>query len=736
MSSAVFEPGSSDQSRTGGSDLCAARRTSAELMRRWRRGETPDARQALEQNPVLRRHKSIAVDLAFEEYVLRTSRGETVSRSEFCSRFPAYESSLCRLMEVDSLFEDDLDMLVDERSGPHTISWPERGRPFTGYMILEELGRGSFSRVYLAAEEALGQRLVAIKVTEHGLQEAETLGKLAHPNIVEIHSVQPLPDAQLTVICMPFMGRHDSGGCGGVAASGRFATCRGGAGRDRSRQWPTSSAHGRLARVSRILCRCRAAVWCRFGRGARLRSPERGRPHRPETVQRSAVQPGAPSPARFSIWLSTSGSVRSGWGGRCPICRPSSWTRLRRFHRRAVPVAGWTGRSDVFSLGVILWELFAGHSPFGEFARQGTPAESAAVLRERHAAGPLEFPRRADVSRSTRRLLDECLSLDPADRPQSAALVARELRRELHWTNRLARWLRGHWRAMAIPVLLIASLTVAGLVHLATRPPLAERLYNQAVASFTQEDYQAALVPLNQVLSRQPQHTAALFLRGRTYTQLKDYPSAIRDLKQVVAKSSDGRAAAALGYAAAKYRLHIDAIGWANLAQSHGFDTADVLNNVGFCHYQRRNLLAAESALRASLERSPKHQPATHNLALVTFAMARRQEAFPAESLHLISIAEGLGPETAELHRNAAWICAYAMTFESRYKGEAEHHLIRSVQLGMPTSVITSDPVFQNVMTGKGLANDILSANRTVKNVRATHIVDPLDYESNDFSGK
>lgn len=69
-----------------------------------------------------------------------------------------------------------------------------------GYTILRELGQGGMGTVYLARQERLAGRLVAIKVLPSGstlsprsrerfVQEAETIAKLRHPNIVAIHDV-------------------------------------------------------------------------------------------------------------------------------------------------------------------------------------------------------------------------------------------------------------------------------------------------------------------------------------------------------------------------------------------------------------------------------------------------------------------------------------------------------------------------------------------------------------------
>jgi len=54
---------------------------------------------------------------------------------------------------------------------------------------------------------ALGNRQVAVKVAMYDGQEAEMLGRLRHPHIVPIYSVQNDPQTFLTAFCMPYLGR-------------------------------------------------------------------------------------------------------------------------------------------------------------------------------------------------------------------------------------------------------------------------------------------------------------------------------------------------------------------------------------------------------------------------------------------------------------------------------------------------------------------------------------------------
>ena len=82
------------------------------------------------------------------------------------------------------------------------------GDTICGFRLVGELGRGAFARVFLAHQEALADRPVALKVTLRPTREAERLARLQHTNVVPVHSVHDAAPAQL--ICMPFLGASPS----------------------------------------------------------------------------------------------------------------------------------------------------------------------------------------------------------------------------------------------------------------------------------------------------------------------------------------------------------------------------------------------------------------------------------------------------------------------------------------------------------------------------------------------
>src|SRR5690606_37592801 len=80
-------------------------------------------------------------------------------------------------------------------------------------------------------------------------------------------------------------------------------------------------------------------------------------------------------------------------------------------------------RSDLFSFGTLLYELFGGVSPFHV---RGNAAETIRRIREYHPVPLREL--RADVPAALSELVQQLHRKDPADRPRSAREVEAVLR--------------------------------------------------------------------------------------------------------------------------------------------------------------------------------------------------------------------------------------------------------------------------------------------------------------------
>jgi TolB-like protein/tetratricopeptide (TPR) repeat protein/predicted Ser/Thr protein kinase len=272
------------------------------------------------------------------------------------------------------------------------------GRTISHYRIIRQLGRGGMGEVY-EAEDLNLRRRVALKILppevardEERLRrfqrEAETLARLNHPRIVTIYSVEEADGVRF--LTMEYV----------EGSTLREAVRSGGLPIDR------------LVGLARQLSEALAAAH------------ERGVLHRdlkPENVlldrdgQLKVLDFGlaksGPSEAVTALrgeqaTLTIEGQLL----GTVPYMSPE------QAEGRSLDE-----RSDIFSLGVMLYELATGERPF---AGDTQTALLSAILRD--APVPLG-DQRPDLPSGFRELIERCLEKDPVQRPQSAGEVLEAL---------------------------------------------------------------------------------------------------------------------------------------------------------------------------------------------------------------------------------------------------------------------------------------------------------------------
>ncbi len=133
---------------------------------------------------------------AVAEYVDLHAAEETVDADAFCRRHPGLEPDLRIAIQTLSSF----DLIPGEEQPPDHQAVPEpMPERLSGHRIIGEIGAGGMSRVFLAEDERLGRK-VAIKVLSSRfsgnelvrtrfMQEARALARLSHPNIVHIYNL-------------------------------------------------------------------------------------------------------------------------------------------------------------------------------------------------------------------------------------------------------------------------------------------------------------------------------------------------------------------------------------------------------------------------------------------------------------------------------------------------------------------------------------------------------------------
>ncbi len=122
---------------------------------------------------------------------------------------PLIGLELRKLLKSDSVLKNFLEVspttrlssVLDEALSPDSLS---PGSRIGDFLIAEVLGRGSFATVYLATEMALA-REVALKVSVGVSEEAKTIASLDHRSIVQVYSEQIEPSQKLRLICMQYI---------------------------------------------------------------------------------------------------------------------------------------------------------------------------------------------------------------------------------------------------------------------------------------------------------------------------------------------------------------------------------------------------------------------------------------------------------------------------------------------------------------------------------------------------
>ena len=191
--------------------------------------------------------------MAYEEFRLRLQAGERPTPSEYKNRFglegrdwpsspdaqtpKILENGWDEMERAASVYrayrrqgtgcQGDLDLLLEssqvprehaellcdlDRAEPHSaerlseavVGMPKVGGHFLGFRLCGELGRGAFGRVYLARQDDLAHRLVALKVSADVAGETHALAQLQHTNVVPIYSVHRR--GPLQAVCMPYLG--------------------------------------------------------------------------------------------------------------------------------------------------------------------------------------------------------------------------------------------------------------------------------------------------------------------------------------------------------------------------------------------------------------------------------------------------------------------------------------------------------------------------------------------------
>jgi tetratricopeptide (TPR) repeat protein len=711
----------------------------------WSAGAAPDALAVLDNDPELLADKSAVIDLAYEEYFRRWKAGAAPDPEEFAARFPAYQSSLRRVLLAHVFMAQEGEMLHE----PEPV-WPEAGQRLGDLTLLGELGRGNFARVFLAREASAGDRLVAVKLSREGGAEARMLGPLEHPNVVPVLSVRKDAATGLTAVVMPYRGsatledvlERAFGGHG--AAPPRAALLLEVARASLPEGHPAEAPDPVLTRgsyaegVMHLGAQVADALAYLHGQGVC---------HRDLKPSNVLLGPGG-RPLLLDFNLSADGAAPAHLGGTVPYMAPE---QLEAFLARgAAGAPRLDARADLFSLGVILYELLTGRHPFGPVPVLPSSGETARFLQEAHRRGHQPLGR--GVDRRLARLIEGCLALDPAARPVSARAVAAALRRQLALPARLRRWaVRRPLAAACLAAVLALSgggVGWAGTALVLKLRTSAEPVYQRGLAAYRDGKLDKAEELLNDAANigeRQvPEHLVALGLvrmkraaaitapdkKGEADSTFElaaaDFEAALRRLgpaRQGPAGAAlAGKACAHLAYCRARLRHWGAAIEASKEAIRHGQETAEVLNNLGYCCSRTpAGYEKAAEHLDKALRLDAALTAARYNRAALAQDTRRAQGAgaarLPLSALDDIETVLTTKPAGSEPYLYAAWLYAFAARDYAGgpdakgYARRALANLRAALEHGY-SGPVRGDFVFRTVFAGDPEFADLINKGR------------------------
>lgn len=554
-------------------------------------------------------------------------------------------------------------LAADDRDG-----LPDR---IGAFEIIEELGRGGMARVFAARQIGLG-RIVALKAIPAGrntadlelrfLREAQTVARLRHPHII---------------------GIHESGRANGhVYFSMDYVE-----GGDLARRLREGGLTPRA--VAELLLKVTGALAYTHGEGVL---------HRDLKPSNILLDGGEPRLADFGLaaQLEAGGDLTAATGvlGTPHYVAPEAL----RGGSAALTVA-----SDLYALGVVLFEMLTGRTPFAG----ASPAELAAIV-ETSEVPSLRLLAPA-VPRDLETICLKCLERDPARRYTSAAAFAEDLRRFLAGETivarppgrfeRLVKYARRHRvgfiAASVVAAVLIGASAVSSWLAVRARRAEATAASDNAVSrevvSFLRNDLLAQAapdeqpnrdIPLRTVLDRaakkldghfadQPLVEAALReTLAATYSSLGEYATEQRQLERALAVrrkltgpedpatlqlldhlgvnlALQGKLKAADPIAHQAVRLSERVLGPSDPATLHAMNDL-----IYVCKAQGR-IAEAEAVARSTLDRAraalgpdhPETRDAMNNLASVLFTERKLPESETWNVQALAAEERVLGPE-------------------------------------------------------------------------------------------
>ncbi len=346
---------------------------------------------------------------------------------------------------------------------------PECGGRFLDFELESELGRGTFGRVFLAKQTSLAGRQVALKITAEKSVESRALAQMQHTHIVPVYSVHR--SGPFHAVVMPYFGSvtladllrevkgqefrpqsgtalvstlnskqrdgksKSAGSAAAIATMRPLATLTENEPEAQLAQEPPAYSRSNDSASSEVLRKLgdmtyvQGLLWI----GARIadalaHAHERGILHRDLKPANILFTDQGPMLLDFNLAADTKGAVEATvakLGGTLPYMAPEHLEAFRD------PARTVDGRCDVYSLGVVMYELLSGRRPYGTPRGPVKEALDEMIRNRRNAPENLcNFDK--DITPAIDAIVQKCLQADPAARYQTARQLQEDLQRHLN----------------------------------------------------------------------------------------------------------------------------------------------------------------------------------------------------------------------------------------------------------------------------------------------------------------
>jgi hypothetical protein len=553
----------------------------SELIRAWPVQHPFSAKHILQEHPDWADRESLVLDLAGEEYLRRARAGETLPVTDFVRNYPAVAADLRRLILIDQSAES---------FGDVEPQWPVEGDVVDRFHLLEQLGRGALSRVFLAEDLSLDHRRVVLKFVPLGSSEAALQARTEHDCVMPVLHVALAETRGLMAICMPFAGRATL--CHATSVLVQYPARK----RTTARLLEDFIASGAIDPDQPLVQRLRKSsehsveFVLRIGIAlaeACAAAHERGVMHRDLKPSNVLLSFGA-EPLLLDFNLALSSEAAKYTGGTAPYMPPE---RLRALLSDPPTPLEETAASDVFSLGATLFEVLTGEPPFGFPEGSLSRTEMLSAMLARQARGPLSLPRlNPCVNRSLTRIIESTLQFEPSSRPQSMRAVAAALRAEL---GIVQRWKRA---ICCRPVRTIAT-TAAAVALVATTVSLSVWAWDHWRPQF-------GLAAVHRGASGSD--AQSLEQLGRERLEAGDAVAALALFRQAYEQEPNGQRAELAAIAALRNRKNsATARYYLERADELGYSGVEHVNNWAVCEFRSGSVSEARRRLTSLLDSAP-----------------------------------------------------------------------------------------------------------------------------------